>query len=220
MIVRLSKTTSDIHPLGFRSAAGDILPMNYDPDEARAALEDFRDSAGWTTAAWAKASGVSEATIRKFLDGTNNSLSAQTYSKLAIGAGELLGRPVFVYEFSPAEAKPVVHRRPEGWHLELIRRALCADLPEKLGISKEARWDDMIALPDISSRLAGDVARITRLPRAYIEKRKVTDVSREDLEALHLAALDVVLSKSKEADPSGPGPSPPPHDRPATRKRF
>ncbi len=192
--------------------------MNYDPDEARAALEDFRDSAGWATATWAKASGVNEATIRKFLDGTNNSLSAQTYSKLAIGAGELLGRPVFVYEFSPAEAKPAAPSRPAGWHLELVRRALCPDLPEKLGVSKEARWDDIIALPEISSRLAGDVARITRLPRAYIERRTVTDVSREHLEALHLAALDVVLSKSKEADPSGPRPSPPPRDRAAARK--
>lgn len=193
--------------------------MDYDPDEARAALEDFLTSAGWTMTAWARASGVSEATIRKFLDGTNNSLSAQTYGKLAIGAGELLGRPVFVHELSPAEAKPAAHPRPEGWHLELIRRALCADLPEKLGISKEARWDDMIALPDISSRLAGDVARITRLPRAYIEKRTVTDVSREHLEALHLAALDAVLSKSKEADPSELTPLAPPRDRAATRKR-
>lgn len=101
MIIRLSKTNADIHPLGFQSAPGDNLPMSYDPEQARSALAAFKKSTGLKDAPWEKASGVGSGTIRKFEKGPNQSMGPATYSKLAVGASELLGRRVLVSEFTP-----------------------------------------------------------------------------------------------------------------------
>jgi phage repressor protein C with HTH and peptisase S24 domain len=75
--------------------------MSYDPEQARSALAAFKQSTGLKDAPWEKASGVGSGTIRKFEKGPNQSMGPATYSKLAAGASELLGRRVLVSEFAP-----------------------------------------------------------------------------------------------------------------------
>lgn len=75
--------------------------MSYDPEQARSALAAFKKSTGLKDAPWEKASGVGGGTIRKFEKGPNRSMGPETYSKLATGASELLGRKVLVSEFTP-----------------------------------------------------------------------------------------------------------------------
>lgn len=199
MIVRMSKTNADIHPLGLTSVAGDSPPMAYDPTLARAALAEFKKSTGLVDASWEKASKVGSGTIRKFEKGPNRSMGPETYSKLAIGASKLLGRAVSATEFSPNghELAASLHA---GWHLEIIRRALCPKLPELLGIMTEHRWHDITDLDVIPPRLSADVAKLTGLPRGYVEDRDTTGVSRAHLEKLHRAALEAMLSRGIAAD--------------------
>ena len=201
MIVRLSKPIADIHPLGLQSASCDSPAMAYDPDLARAALAAFKKSTGLKDAPWEKASKVGSGAIRKFEHGPNRSLSAETYAKLAAGASRILGRTITVADFSPqAGLLPLPRDMHAGWHLEIIRRAINPKLPELLGIASEDRWNDITDLDVIPPRLAADVAKITGLPRGYVEDRDTTGVSRAHLEALHRAALESVLYKATGAD--------------------
>ena len=72
--------------------------MTYDPDRARAALAAFQTANRLQDFPWETASGVGEGTLRRFRNGDSKSLGAPTYSKLAVGASGLLGRPVTVAE--------------------------------------------------------------------------------------------------------------------------
>lgn len=63
-------------------------------DKKRRAIEAFLRATGLKPFPLAKAAGVSEGTVRNFLDGRSETLTDRTYEKLAAGASKLLGRPV------------------------------------------------------------------------------------------------------------------------------
>lgn len=68
------------------------------PDPQRKALREFRNTYKLSNLRWAKASGLSEGTIRNYLAGPTDSLNDSTYRKLAQGAATLLDRDVSVAE--------------------------------------------------------------------------------------------------------------------------
>lgn len=75
--------------------------MIYDPKKARAHIDLFMKASALNASKWEKASGVGSGAVRKFLDGSNNSIGAPNLAKLAAGATKLLGRPIAVRDLQP-----------------------------------------------------------------------------------------------------------------------
>jgi len=69
-------------------------PMNFDPEQRRRALQAFMDRERIKVSPWEKAADLGGGTLRKFLDGTTDTLTDRTYAKLAAGAAALKGRPI------------------------------------------------------------------------------------------------------------------------------
>lgn len=73
--------------------------MEFDADQRRAAFRTFMARAGLTNvSAWEQASGLSGGTLRHFLKGKSNTMTDQSYTKLAAGAEKLVGRAVALAE--------------------------------------------------------------------------------------------------------------------------
>ncbi len=64
--------------------------------------------AGGNLAAWSRAAGVNESTVRSFLDGTTSSMTDRTYAKLATHYGVPIAH---------LKGEPTVHGEPFKWTL-------------------------------------------------------------------------------------------------------
>lgn len=75
--------------------------MDFDPDQRRRALQRFMQREDKLNPnRWEEAAELGEGTLRKFLNGKpgEGTMTDRTYSRLALGAGKILGRPVSVSE--------------------------------------------------------------------------------------------------------------------------
>jgi len=62
--------------------------QDYEPDDLRRALENFRSRKGWSVNHWTKVAGLSEGTYRNFMKGgSEKTLTDKTLHKLASAAG-------------------------------------------------------------------------------------------------------------------------------------
>lgn len=77
-----------------------------------------------------------------------------------------------------------------GRRIENIRRALCPDLPNRLGINNDVVWSALIDQPGgLHPRLAALTAEATGLPLTYIEDADPSGLTRKQLVALVHAFL-------------------------------
>ncbi len=66
----------------------------WNPEKTRSALRHFMAKKGLTVAAWTRAAGVADSTLRNFLDGVSNGLKLDSLVKLAEAAGATVSQVI------------------------------------------------------------------------------------------------------------------------------
>lgn len=194
--------------------ASNMPAMAYDAIRARAILKKMLDGRGLSYRAASKLGGVSPATVGKFLKGDTEAMGADIYVNLVAALRDENQDGVLVSDL--LGERP--YRTPFGRRVELIRQALCPDLPERMRLS-EADWIELVSQtgPLPRDRIQ-QVADFTGVPERFIETGDPAGLGRVQMEALLQGALSDT--------PPNPPVAPPTrelsenhHPRKATRKR-
>ncbi len=122
--------------------------MAFDPEQRRAALRGFMEREKIKPTPWEQAAQLGEGTLRKFLDGTSDTLTDRSYSKLAAGAALLAKRPVDVQELqdhnrSSSDLSTEVRAIPD----ERQKIVTAPPLPERAAMNRD--------IPVLGTSLAG-----------------------------------------------------------------
>ncbi len=155
--------------------------MAFDPEQRRAALRDFMLRTGLKPTPWEKAAELGEGTLRKFLDGTSDTLTDRSYSKLASGASKLAERTVHVQELqdhnrSSGDLSTEVRAIPD----ERQKIVTAPPLPERAAMDRD--------IPVLGTSLAGregDFQMNNGDPIDFV-RRPPHLAGRQDLKALYV----------------------------------
>lgn len=126
----------------------------HDVESRRRALRAFLDQSKLEVQTWAKASGMSESVVRHFLAKRSESMSDRTYTRLAVGASELLNRPI-----------SAAHLRGEEHQVDLPIRTFVGAGDEVVEqVDGDEPMDYVTAPPDLAEGEVTEVRGRSMLP--------------------------------------------------------
>jgi hypothetical protein len=138
--------------------------MAFDADQRRAALRLFMANENVKIGPWEQEARLGDGTLRKFMNGTTNTLTDQTYSRLADAASRMRGRSIDVQELQSGFSITSGNLRPGATtDMQSVQKRTDAMLPAlimwRVALGETGQQGAFL----LSSEPAGEIVRPDRV---------------------------------------------------------